>query len=795
MKYNLVIAILLVFLRAAESATGLWGLFLRSPVHGGVYEVKDGVPIVASLKVPEMKCKSCPEPKLPDNSVICFWLNGNLQNCVRVDRLVDEDLKLHSLEAGIYSFRAQLFGIAENSQTYPLSSAETVSFTAVSEHLQDIPRDEEEEKVRERKEQVEPVTHGEEGSVACTTFSSCGASQNCKSEGQNVVVNLVDHESDESFASRVTKLLLETGGYEKSALNENLNEELAYWKHHQLNMRRFRRRELRRYLVSRSSRENLNLVLGGLDNPHLRCSSFGYNVTKLSDDETWLFLTGVSMLNARNQSDTRDLLPENSLKSVILLPGFWSSLTRMQRARIVHVLSRSLRSGGYVVVLESETLSQVSYQDVTLIFEAAGMQSSKTCNIDHAHHHHTSSILKTVVPREFWSTSKISSAQCIVRYDLMMSISSSKFSMLDEVSRQKNKNNTREYPQYRVEYATLSKYVQSDDEWCSDTDASCHVKRVDVVHTDEDLKLSSSYEQLAVQSYKDMYISTSEETKSTSQKDCRCKEEHIRAIKRFDQDAERVVVLNLERRTDRWSNFANRLKDVLNIVERDENDDDESSSQCSWENCLRRRLRWNAVDGSRLDLSGSVVQNIFNTTIRSTNGWRSIYSHRMKSGVLGCALSHLSVWTSLATSSSSSSLSEDNRYWIVLEDDIEFVSNILTQWKHIVSDFMDWDILYLGWTDDRPIYSDMKIENVDAVRLSHEPRSFGGGTFGYAIKSRTAKLLVEHASKYGIHSPVDWFMMSAFDALQIDAAKCTPHLATSPHILFDLGVDSDIGVE
>ena len=136
-----ILLISLLCLYNVESASGLWGLFLRSPVHGGVYEVRDGVPIVASLKVPKTKCSSsssvCPDAKLPDKSVICFWLNGNLQNCVRVDRLMEEDLKLHSLEAGIYSFRAQLFGIAENTQTYPLSSAETVSFTAVSEVFDD----------------------------------------------------------------------------------------------------------------------------------------------------------------------------------------------------------------------------------------------------------------------------------------------------------------------------------------------------------------------------------------------------------------------------------------------------------------------------------------------------------------------------------------------------------------------------------------------------------------------------------------------------------------------------------
>ena len=93
----------------------------------------------------------------------------------------NEKLRQKSLDAGIYSFRAQLFGIAENTQTYPLSSAETVSFTAVSEVFDDIPHHDDDDDDEVKKTTSDRSRRGET-SMACTSFSSCADSENtnCK---------------------------------------------------------------------------------------------------------------------------------------------------------------------------------------------------------------------------------------------------------------------------------------------------------------------------------------------------------------------------------------------------------------------------------------------------------------------------------------------------------------------------------------------------------------------------------------------------------------------------------------
>ena len=149
--------------------------------------------------------------------------------------------------------------------------------------------------------------------------------------------------------------------------------------------------------------------------------------------------------------------------------------------------------------------------------------------------------------------------------------------------------------------------------------------------------------------------------------------------------------------------------------------------------------------GQQMDLAAPLVQDVFNRSLTPGLGgaWTPLYAHRWRRGVLGCATSHLAVWHALAHSSGG----DTDRYWIVLEDDVEFGPEFASRLQHVLGGSAagqrqhgrGWGLLYLGWTDDRPVYKDTAVKGqVGAVRLSTQPRSFGGGTFGYVIRPAAA---------------------------------------------------------
>ena len=50
------------------------------------------------------------------------------------------------------------------------------------------------------------------------------------------------------------------------------------------------------------------------------------------------------------------------------------------------------------------------------------------------------------------------------------------------------------------------------------------------------------------------------------------------------------------------------------------------------------------------------------------------------------------------------------------------------------------------------------------LKLSPLPRSFGGGTFAYAIRPRGARKLLQRAHNAGVAQPIDWFILQQIGA-------------------------------
>jgi GR25 family glycosyltransferase involved in LPS biosynthesis len=120
---------------------------------------------------------------------------------------------------------------------------------------------------------------------------------------------------------------------------------------------------------------------------------------------------------------------------------------------------------------------------------------------------------------------------------------------------------------------------------------------------------------------------------------------------------DKVVVINLDRRSDRWDNWR-KSNPVLST----------------------NALRFSAVDGKQVKLT----QAIYNIFKFNTFNW--------KRAMVGCTLSHMSVWLQLLAE-------PDNiNSYLILEDDMRFATDDwLSTWQKMSEDIPeDAEILYIG---------------------------------------------------------------------------------------------------
>lgn len=219
-----------------------------------------------------------------------------------------------------------------------------------------------------------------------------------------------------------------------------------------------------------------------------------------------------------------------------------------------------------------------------------------------------------------------------------------------------------------------------------------------------------------------------------------------------------VVAINLNRRPDRWEQLRARVKMAG----------------------LDEPTRLEAVDGTELRMS--TVATIFNLSSWRYGKARNAHQdHGYRSNVVGCALSHMRAWERVAAN-------EDDSIHLVLEDDVVFAPDFMHTWPAALAELRRdeaWHLAYLGALDDRDLYGDYRISDYFS-RFSDRPRVFGAGAFAYAIRPRTARLLLHDARLNGIQQAVDWWLVDKFDRLV--CYKASPPLASSPQ---GKGRDSD----
>jgi glycosyl transferase family 25 len=214
-----------------------------------------------------------------------------------------------------------------------------------------------------------------------------------------------------------------------------------------------------------------------------------------------------------------------------------------------------------------------------------------------------------------------------------------------------------------------------------------------------------------------------------------------------------TLVVNLERRPDRYEKFMERLRIVHPTL------------PCS---------RFNAVDGKRL-VSTPQLQRLFDGN-----------DYNMTIGAVGCALSHICLCIDL--------LASEFNACCVFEDDAEFPDDFQDKFNTIISNLSKtWDLVYLGhhlrkqFIDPNASKDYLRIEqwNYDMSKLFSM-----GGTFGYIISRTGAKKLLDFIEKVGMINCIDTMQQRACDVMEV--LYVSPCIVNSECFSDNVKADTDI---
>jgi GR25 family glycosyltransferase involved in LPS biosynthesis/tetratricopeptide (TPR) repeat protein len=215
-----------------------------------------------------------------------------------------------------------------------------------------------------------------------------------------------------------------------------------------------------------------------------------------------------------------------------------------------------------------------------------------------------------------------------------------------------------------------------------------------------------------------------------------------------------VHVINLDRRPDRLLRFMSRLSTVAG------------------EQFAQRCQRFAAFDSKDLLLTDEIAHMFRGSDLP------------LRRAQTACALSHLALWWQIATG--------DGRAGLVFEDDAEpnegFTGRLVEIVGRLTEPGAEADVVFLGlahWSGVTPPTSNHQTDiavDLDGVM---------GGTFAYIISRDGARRLWELATRDGIPSGIDTFVLRQAALLRIRQA--VPPLACTPVARRDSPtIDSDI---
>jgi len=218
-----------------------------------------------------------------------------------------------------------------------------------------------------------------------------------------------------------------------------------------------------------------------------------------------------------------------------------------------------------------------------------------------------------------------------------------------------------------------------------------------------------------------------------------------------------IKVINLDRRTDRFERFEAHVRARTS------------------ERLQARITRHSAIDGQRLTHNEDI-----NHLFRGND-----FNYRR--AVIGCALSHLTLWQQLAA--------EGTGHCLIFEDDAQlcngFEGQLIELCGLLDANHPHFDVVFLGYTSRyRLAYpaTDSRSPGLSVERLN--TADYVGGTFAYILSAAAARALVSVAATQGMQNAIDRFLQLRSDQLTLLCA--TPPLVTSPCAQWDGTTDSDI---
>jgi GR25 family glycosyltransferase involved in LPS biosynthesis/tetratricopeptide (TPR) repeat protein len=181
-----------------------------------------------------------------------------------------------------------------------------------------------------------------------------------------------------------------------------------------------------------------------------------------------------------------------------------------------------------------------------------------------------------------------------------------------------------------------------------------------------------------------------------------------------------------------------------------------------------------AVDGKELTLTDEI------NTLFLSNDFGS------RKGVIGCALSHYTLWKQLVAS--------DSEYYTIFEDDIKLCDGFKAKWEHASSkeNLAGTDISFLGYHVREVNKSEIlkSLDSSSGYRRVLDSNIYIGGFYAYIITRAGAKKMLDYIDKNGIKHGIDYLVkvVPAFVSY-----NCQPHIVFSDWVVSNESkVDTDI---
>ena len=209
----------------------------------------------------------------------------------------------------------------------------------------------------------------------------------------------------------------------------------------------------------------------------------------------------------------------------------------------------------------------------------------------------------------------------------------------------------------------------------------------------------------------------------------------------------KIYVVNLDRRNDKKFNIKLKFNNYPNI----------------------KYDFYRAIDGKELQINNKIVDIFYNNCFGN------------KKGVIGCALSHLTLWKQLINDN-------NNDFYVIFEDDVELCENFDIKLNEITKNFSknNYDLLYLGSFHN---YNNYNKNNDDIFECEILNRNQANGTFGYIISKKAAKDILEFIDNNSCFKPIDYII---YYGIKTKPNFLKNNLVNSPNALMQLNVDSDI---